>query len=154
MTRFRTAKPSPQRFTIDASVFINAFNPEETGYAHSHRLLDRLRKSAATLIEPTLLFPEIAATIGRMQDDADLALQFANTVRQWQGMVVIGLDEVLAQQAAEIAAQHRLWGSDAVYAAVAMRFDTALVTLDREQQKRVAAVIRTTSPEQLLKTDF
>ena len=39
-----------------------------------------------------------------------------------------------------MAAQYRLRGSDAVYAAVALRFGASLLTVDREQRERVAGV--------------
>ncbi len=68
--------------------------------------------------------------------------------------MLISLDTTLAQQAAEAAAQHRLRGSDAVYAAVALRFGSILVTLDREQHDRVARALTSYYPgEALAKLD-
>jgi predicted nucleic acid-binding protein len=63
-------------YTIDASVFINAFNPAEAGHADSQRLLAQLRSQAAPLIAPTLLLPEVAAAIRRGRGDEALARQF------------------------------------------------------------------------------
>ena len=63
--------------------------------------------------------------------------------------MIIPLDEVLARQAADVAAQHRLRGADAVYVAVALRFGSTLVTLDREQHDRAAAVLHTRYPVEL-----
>ena len=60
------------------------------------------------------------------------------------------LHTALAQQAADVAAQYRLRGSDAVYAAVALRFGSTLVTLDREQRERVSAVLTTRYPAEVL----
>ena len=65
-------------------------------------------------------------------------------------LVLVPLDETLADQAADAAAQHRLRGSDAVYAAVALRFGSTLVTLDREQRERVADVIPARLPAEAL----
>ena len=42
---------------------------------------------------------------------------------------------------AEVAADQRLRGSGAVYAAVALQFGSTLVTLDREQKQRVAGLL-------------
>ena len=53
----------------------------------------------------------------------------------------------------EIVARHRLRGSDAVYAAVARRFACPLLTLDREQHERVAEVLKTYLPEELLQVE-
>jgi predicted nucleic acid-binding protein len=67
-------------------------------------------------------------------------------------LVLIPLENILAQQALDIAAMYRLRGSDAVYAAVAQRFACPLVTLDREQHERAANLLKTFTPEELLRT--
>ena len=137
-------------YTVDASVFLNAFNPYEAGHEESRRLLARMQDEGAPIIVPTLLLPEVAAAVGRGRDDADLARRFTGTLRQLPHLVLVSLDETLAQQAADVAAQHRLRGSDAVYAAVALRFGSTLVTLDREQRERVADVVRSRLPAEAL----
>ena len=53
-------------------------------------------------------------------------------------------------KAAGVAAQHHLRGSDAVYAAVALRFGSTLVTLDREQRERVAEALTARYPAEAL----
>ena len=120
-------------YTIDASVFLNAFNPAEAGHAESNRLLTLLQARAIPMIVPTLVLPEVAATISRVRNDASLAHSFTSQLERLPNLMLIALDTTLAQQAAEAAAEHRLRGSDAVYAAVALRFGSILVTLDREQ---------------------
>jgi predicted nucleic acid-binding protein len=137
-------------YTVDASVFMNAFNPYEAGHEDSHRLLAMLQEQATPIIVPTLLLPEVAAAVGRGRQDADLAREFAVTLSRLPHLMLIPLDATLAQQAADVAARHRLRGSDAVYAAVAMRFGSALITLDREQRERVAGVLRTRYPAEML----
>ena len=138
-----------QLFTVDASVFLNAFNPYEVGHQVSQRLLARLQEEATPIIVPTLLLPETAAAISRGRNDADLARQFTAALGRLPHLVLVPMGETLAQQAADIAAQHRLRGSDAVYAAVALRFGAILVTLDREQHDRVASVLTTCYPSEV-----
>lgn len=125
-------------FTIDASVYLNAFNPYESGSEQSRNFLKQLEENATPMIVPALLLPEIAAAIRRGRDDPDLAKQFALTLSRLPNLVLIPLDLVLAQQAMEIAADAGLRGSDAVYVAVALRFGSRLVTLDKEQRERTA----------------
>lgn len=137
-------------YTLDASVFLNAFNPYEAGHEESHRLLARLQDWAVPVVAPTLLLPEVAAAISRGREDADLAREFAATLSRLPHLVLVPLDMTLAQQAASVAAQHRLRGSDAVYAAVAVRFGSTLVTLDREQRDRLAGVLPTCFPAEVL----
>ena len=64
--------------------------------------------------------------------------------------MLIALDLTLAQQAADLAAQHRLRGSDAVYAAIALRFGSTLVTLDRQQRARLDEVLAARWPAEAL----
>jgi predicted nucleic acid-binding protein len=137
-------------YTVDASVFINGFNPYEEGYEHSRRLLVRLQEEAVPIVVPTLLLPEVAAAVRRGRDDHDLARRFAARLRRLPHLVLVSVDEMLAQQAADVAAQYRLRGSDAVYAAVALRFGSTVVTLDREQHERVAAVVTARAPSEAL----
>jgi predicted nucleic acid-binding protein len=136
--------------TLDASVFLNAFNSAEAGHADSHRLLNLLQSQAIPLIVPTLVLPEVAATISRVRGDASLARTFAYQLSRLPNLLLITLDPAQAQQAAETAAQHRLRGSDAVYAAAALRFGTVLVTLDREQHDRLTGVLTTYYPQEAL----
>ena len=60
--------------TVDASVFVNAFSPDEEGSEFSLEFLGKLRKNRIPLIQPTLFFPEVVASIARRQDDAEAAL--------------------------------------------------------------------------------
>lgn len=136
-------------YVIDASVFLNAFNPYETGSEISKEVLAKLQSSAVPIVCPTLLLPEVAAAVSRGQGDPDLARQFTLAISRLPYLIMVALDLVLAQQSLDIAAYHRLRGSDAVYAAVAQRFGCPLITLDREQHDRVASIVKTFSPAEL-----
>ncbi len=133
-------------YTVDASVFINAFNPREEGQRESHGLLAWMQQEAIPIIVPTLLFVELAAAVARGRKDPELARRFAEAVARLPHLVPVALDKPLARQAAAMAAEHRLRGSDAVYAAVARRFGSILVTRDLEQRQRVAGVLTAMAP--------
>jgi predicted nucleic acid-binding protein len=141
-------------YTVDASVFLNAFNPYEVSHEDSRRLLAHFQKEAIPIIVPTLLLPEVAAAISRGREDEDLARQFAAALGRLPHLVWVALDPTLARQAADVAARHRLRGSDAVYAAVALRFGSTLVTLDREQRERVASALPARNPTEVSESDF
>ena len=138
-------------YTVDASVFLSAFNPREPRHEESYRLLALMRDSATPIIVPTLLLPEVAAAVGRGQGDADLAQRFSAALRRLPNVVWVALDMILAEQSAALAARHRLRGSDAVYAAVALRFGSTLVTLDRQQRERITETVAAQWPEEALK---
>jgi predicted nucleic acid-binding protein len=135
---------------IDASVFLNAFNPAEPGHAESSQLMARIRSQGIPMVAPTLVLPEVAATISRTTGDSKTAQAFADELKKLPGLLLIPLDESLAVQAAQIASDHRLRGSDAVYGAVALRFGSPLVTLDREQHDRLNPVLRSRYPDEIL----
>jgi predicted nucleic acid-binding protein len=137
-------------YTIDASVFLNAFNPYEAGHEESHRLLTQFQEQATPIIAPTLLLPEVAAAVSQGREDENLAREFAIALSRLPHLVLVPLDMALAQQATDLAARYRLRSSDAVYAAVALRFGSTLVTLDREQRERVAEVLTARYPAEVL----
>jgi len=132
--------------TVDASVFVNAFSPDEAGSDESAEFLHALQKEGTPLIQPTLFFPEVVASIARKQDDGEVALELAKELKKFSQLTLVDLDEDLADYASEIAAQYRLRGSDSVYAAVALRFGTRLVTLDKEQLDRLPKVLSVEKP--------
>ncbi|KAA3643857.1 MAG: PIN domain-containing protein [Chloroflexi bacterium] len=136
--------------TIDASVFLNAYNEEEEGQPESQRLLSNLRQAATPMICPTLLLPEVSATISRGTGNPELAQQFSASLQHLPHMVLVQLDHKLAGEASAIAANQRLRGSDAVYAAVAVRFASTLITLDKEMHDRAADQVETRYPVEVL----
>ncbi|MCZ2127623.1 MAG: type II toxin-antitoxin system VapC family toxin [Anaerolineales bacterium] len=133
--------------TVDASVFVNAFSPDEDGSEASMAFLTRLSKERVPLIQPTLLLPEVAASIARKQDSAELALELEQELKGFLEITWIALDENLADFSSEIAAKYRLRGSDSIYAAVALRFGTELITLDKEQLTRLPKATRVKKPK-------
>ncbi len=137
-------------YTLDASVFLNAFNPYEAGYAESHRFLEYLQTGAIPIIVPTLLLPEVAAAVCRGSGSETLAREFVNRLEHLPQLMLIPLDTVLARQAADVAAGFHLRGSDAVYVAVALRFGSILATLDREQHDRAAGALTIYYPAEVL----
>jgi len=64
------------------------------------------------------------------------------------------LDRTLALLAATMGAECRLRGADAVYAAVARRHGTCLITCDDELRRRTAGVIEVLTPKAWLKKQF
>lgn len=75
---------------------------------------------------------------------------FVTTLQRLPHLVLIPIDPILAQQALETAALNCLRGSDAIYAVVALRFACHWITFDREQHDRVASVLQTRYPAEIL----
>jgi predicted nucleic acid-binding protein len=132
--------------TIDASVFVNAFSPTEEGSDASLEFINNLKKQGIPIILPVLVLPEITAAVARKQNNTKLALKLEQEIKMFSNTTFIDLDSSLADLAVEVAANHRLRGSDAVYAAVALRFGTELITLDKEQLERLPQVLSVRAP--------
>lgn len=139
-----------RRYTVDASVFVNAFNPREKGHAESLKLLASIQERGDPVIVPALIVPEIASAVARASDDSSGALQYALATAALPQLTIVSLTAAMARQAAELAATHRLRGADAVYLAVARRYGTTLVSRDDEQRTRGAGVTDCQTPEEAL----
>jgi len=148
--RRRTRRPPSLRYTIDASVFVNAFNPHEHGHAASLQLLTAIQERADPVVVPVLVIPEIAAAVARASDDSAGALEYADATAALPHVTLVTLTPATARQAAELAATYRLRAADAIYLAVAHRYGTTLVSRDREQRARGSAVVTCRTPEEAL----
>jgi predicted nucleic acid-binding protein len=135
---------------VDASVFVNAFNPHEDGHAASLAVIAAIQERGDPVIVPTLLITEIAAAVARSTDDSAGASDYANAAAALPHLTLVPLTAAVARQAAELAAEHRLRAADAVYVAVARRYGATVVTRDAEQRTRGAAVVPCVTPEDAL----
>lgn len=153
----RTVRPSRAkrrvalRYTVDASVFVNAFNPHEESHVQSLQILSAIQERGDPVIVPTLLVPEIASAVARATNDTAGALQYAVAAAALPHLTLVSLTAAVAREAADLAATHRLRGADAVYVAVARRYGTTIVSRDDEQRMRGAAVVTCQTPEEALK---
>lgn len=142
----------PFNVTLDASVIMNAVNPAEAGHATSQQLLTTIRAQRVPVIVPTLVLVEVAATISRVLGDTPRARAFARHVSRLPMMRFILLSRALALAAADLAADHRLRGADAVYATVAQRYGTTLISLDGEHLRRLVGIVPVLTPADALAT--
>lgn len=133
--------------TIDASVIVSAFTPSEPAHQASKAFMAEVRDQLLPIIVPVLVLPEISAAFARGQSKPELGMAFVRELQNFPNTTFIDVDETLANLAVEIAANHRLRGSDAVYAAVALRFGAELITLDKEQLERLPKVLSVRSPK-------
>jgi predicted nucleic acid-binding protein len=146
----KPARPGGFRYTIDASVFLNAFNRNERDHAESVRLLAAIQKAGDPVIVPALVVAEIGSAIARTTSDRDTALIYASATASLPHVTLIPVTVAMAMDTADIAATYRLRGSDASYVAVGERFATTLVSLDQEHLTRGARIATCQTPQQAL----
>ena len=132
--------------TLDASVFVSAFTPTEPAHEASKLFMLGVRDQSTPIIVPVLVLPEVSAALSRGQGKPELGKAFVQQLRNLPNTTFVSVDEGIANLAVDVAADHRLRGSDAIYAAVALRFGTELITLDKEQLDRLQRVLSVHTP--------
>lgn len=137
-------------WTLDTSVYVRAADPNDPDQAICQALIDALDGQAAPIIVPRLLLAEVAGAIRRVTRDPIRARLAIDTLGSMPHIQLIPLDDVLIDTAAEIAADYALRGADATYVAVARQYNCTLVSLDREQRERAAAIVTTRTPAEAL----
>lgn len=131
---------------MDASVCVALFKADEPGHVASRNWLGAVMESGELVVAPVILLPEVAAALRRGAGDEDLALQAVALLRSKRLVQLFPVTEGLAENAAQIAAGKSIRGGDALYVALASQLRMELVTLDRQQFERGAAVIATRRP--------
>jgi predicted nucleic acid-binding protein len=131
---------------VDASVWISSWLADDVNHLASDAWLERQVRAAEQITVPALFLAEVGGAIARRTGDVRSAQQAVDDILDSGLVRLISVDEGLARAAAGLAVRLRLRGSDATYVATAQRFGIPLVTWDREQRERAAAVIETLTP--------
>jgi predicted nucleic acid-binding protein len=137
-------------YTLDANIFVRDASPGDPDHAVCHALIAQLYQSSTRIVLPNLVLAEIAGALSRTFRDPIRARLAVDLLRDWHTIQLIPLDDALAQEAAELAADHALRSADAIYVAVARKHGCTLVSLDREQRERAAPVVRVLTPDAAL----
>ena len=131
---------------IDASVVVALINTHEQEHASSWAWFEQARKADELLVAPVIMLSEVAAALSRGAGNPSLAHRAVRQLARAELIELVPVAQVLAEQAATIAADHRIRGCDALYVALADMLSEPLMTLDRQQLDRGAAVVTTRRP--------
>jgi predicted nucleic acid-binding protein len=131
---------------IDASVYIALVNAHEREHSSSWAWFEHAQATGEAIVAPVMLLSEIAAALSRGIGDPTLAHRVVQQLARSDVIELIPVTLAMAEQAAVIAAEHRIRGCDAVYVALAEQLSNVLVTLDRQQLERGAAVVPVRAP--------
>lgn len=137
-------------YTLDTSIFIRDIDPNEPEHQVCHALLEVLDRENIPVIVPNLLLAEVAASVSRTRRDPIRARIAAAAIAAFSHIQLIVIDDVIAQEAADLAADRALRGADAMYVAIARHYGCILVSLDREQRERATRVVPTQTPAEAL----
>ena len=131
---------------IDASVTIALVNAREREHASSWAWFEQARMADESIVAPVILLSEVAAALSRGVGDPALAHRVVQQLARSAVIDLIPVTLAMAEQAAWIAAEHRIRGCDAVYVALADHLSDTLVTLDQQQLERGAALVTVRAP--------
>ena len=131
---------------IDASVYIALVNAHEREHVSSWAWFEQARATEESIVAPVILLSEVAAALSRGVGDSTLAHRVVQQLARSEVIELIPVTLPVAERAAVIAAEHRIRGCDAVYVALAEQLNDSLVTLDRQQLERGAAVVPVRAP--------
>ena len=131
---------------MDASVYIAMINSNETIHSSSWQWFEGAQKKHESICAPVILLAEVSAALSRGIDDPQLAHRVIQQLKGASTIELIPVTRPMAEHAAVIAADHRIRGCDAIYVALADQMGETLVTLDKQQLERAAAVVPTRKP--------
>ena len=141
--------PEPRLVVVDASTWVSSLVANDINHGAAKAWLDEHISTGGQLVAPTLLVVETASALARVSSDPSDARSAVAQLYSLAVMRLVPLEQVLVDEAADIAVSFRLKGADSFYVAVARQLDIPLVTFDTEQLTRPAGVIDTIDPRAL-----
>ncbi|OQY87379.1 MAG: hypothetical protein B6D38_12505 [Anaerolineae bacterium UTCFX1] len=120
---------------VDASVWVARLVSEDVFHEPVKKWMSERLEAEDQFLAPSLLLAEVGGVIGRRTTSA-LGLRAIEQLQNLQGLQLIEMEHSLIQEAAQLAAELGLRGSDSIYVAVAARLDIPLVTLDADQREK------------------
>lgn len=98
------------------------------------------------MIAPALLLAEVGGALARRMGNPTFGHRAVSSMLRLTMVRLVSVEQQLDLRAAQLAADLRLRGADAVYVAVAESFGIPLVTWDREQLTRTGGRITAHTP--------
>lgn len=104
---------------IDASVLVSIYHEPDIFHEASLAWLQHHIESGAMIVAPLLVLSEVSGPIARKTGVAQQGNEAVHQIRTLPNLILVSIDEELASSAAQLAAELKLRGADAVYVALA-----------------------------------
>lgn len=131
---------------IDASVWISNIWSHDANHTAAQNWMEQHLNSGGLLISPVIMAVEIAATVARATQSPVAASQALTQLRLFSQLRLVPLDQILVDDATNIAMNFGLRCADSFYVALAQQLAIPLVTFDQEQLSRPTSIITTIRP--------
>jgi predicted nucleic acid-binding protein len=112
---------------LDASVWIAAIDPDDSFHAPSRALVLSPEHSLGAL---DLTLYEVSNVVGVVKDQRELAGRICHAIVKRSERNLVRISPTLAEQALNIATEHKLTAYDAAYVAAAKEHGWTLVSAD------------------------
>ena len=130
--------------TVDANIWVAAFDETDRFHADSTEFLRVLAREAIISVAPAVLLVEVACALTRRFADPDVGMEVAERLSTPGRIRLEPLTDALLSEAVRLGTGYRLRAADALYAATAaLRTEGRLVSWDGELVARAGAVTPT-----------
>ncbi len=126
--------------TVDANVWVAAFDPGDAFHVASVAFLQAAIARGQRLAGPAFLPVEAGCAVARRAADVDLGRRASEALLANPVLALEPMTAELLHDAVRIGTAARLRAADALYAAVAERTATPLITWDKELVQRAGAL--------------
>ena len=123
---------------LDAAVFVAAISPSEIHHAAARDLYDTAPEDRPFLV-PSLFGTEVLAALAR-RGESDELLDTVEVLISSPRFHPVPIDAPLIERASEVARAARLRAFDAIYAALALERNAALLILDGHVSAKLSEV--------------
>ena len=131
---------------IDSSVWVSWLLGQDVHHQTSRQWMARTLAAGETLVVPSLALAEIAGAFARRTGQSAYGQRSVRQLLRLSVLRVEPVDRALGMVAASVAADLQLRGADAIFAALAYRLGTSLVTWDQELATRARPLVVTQAP--------
>jgi predicted nucleic acid-binding protein len=131
---------------VDASVWVSLYATDDVNHSATLAWFEQVADAGEELVAPTFALVEVAAAMARRTRNPEDGRRAAARLLATPSRILVPVSDDLLGDAAELAVTLLLRAGDAPYVAVAARLGIGVVTWDREQLTRGAAVVQTATP--------
>jgi len=138
--------------TLDSSVLVSALVEHEERRPVARSIMRRVFDGDLHVVTSVIVPAEVCGAIARRTSVAAAKKAMAQ-LQKWRDMKLVEYSELTeerSRQSAELAADLRVRGMDAIVIQAAKERDSVLITFDDEMAKRAKAATRVAKPENLL----
>ncbi len=122
--------------TVDASVWVAAFDPSDRFHIDSLAFLREVATRGMSLHAPEFALIEVACATARRSGDAAVGRDAGRRIAEHPALTLHPLDHRLASAALDSGLKQALRGADALYAGTAVLSDSIVVAWDAELVSR------------------